>query len=337
VDLTTVWFVLIAVLFAGYFFLEGFDYGVGVLMPFVGRTDNERRAVVATIGPVWDANEVWLITAGGAMFAAFPRWYAAVFSGFYLPLALVLAALIARGVGLEFRSKEANPRWRRAWDAMIWAGSLVPPLIWGVAMANMLRGVPLDARGDVVGGLGPLLSPYTLLGGLATVALLTLHGALYLCLKLPPELVGRAERLAYLVGGAATALYFAFVVYSYFATRVVARIGLDPGSIPILAASSIVAVRFLLGRRLYGWAFAMNGAAIVLSVVLVFTILYPHVLVSTLRPSWSMTVAAAASNPYSLRVMSLLAVGALPVVLAYQAWSYAVFRRRVSLRDPFHY
>jgi cytochrome d ubiquinol oxidase subunit II len=337
VDLNTLWFALIAVLFVGYFFLEGFDYGVGVLMPFVGRTDGERRAVIATIGPVWDANEVWLITAGGAMFAAFPQWYATVFSGFYLALALLLAALILRGVGLEFRSKVASRRWRHTWDGMIWFGSVVPPLIWGVAMANMLHGVPIDARMNYVGGLWQLLSPYALVGGLAALALFTLHGALYLALKAPEALGGRVRRAAYVVGAIATALYLGFVALSYFYTNFTTRVGLDPGVVPILAVIAIVAVRVLLERQRYGWAFALNGAAIVLSVVMVFVILYPDVLLSSLRPAWNLTVYNAASNPYSLRVMTILAVGALPFVLAYQAWSYWIFRKRVSLTERFHY
>jgi cytochrome d ubiquinol oxidase subunit II len=337
VNLNTLWFVLIAVLFVGYFFLEGFDYGVGLLMPFIGRTDRERRAVVATIGPVWDANEVWLITAGGAMFAAFPQWYATVFSGFYLALALLLTALIVRGVGLEFRSKDASRRWRGLWDALIWFGSLVPPLIWGIAMANLLHGIPINAQMNYVGGFGQLLNPYALAGGLAAVSLFALHGALYLTLKVPEELAERTQRLTYIVGAVATALYFLFIILSYFYTDFTTKVGVDPGVIPILAAFSIVAVRFLLVRKSFGWAFALNGLAIVLSVIMVFMILYPDVLISSLNPRWDLTIYNAASNPYSLRVMTIVAVSALPVVLAYQAWSYWVFRQRVSMKEHFHY
>jgi cytochrome d ubiquinol oxidase subunit II len=336
-SLNTIWFVLIAVLFIGYFFLEGFDYGVGVLLPLLGRTDRERRAVIATIGPVWDANEVWLITAGGAIFAAFPAWYAALFSGFYLPLALLLAALILRGVGLEFRSKEAHPRWRGLWDGAIVFGSVVPPLVWGIAMANMLAGVPIDAHGDFVGGLMRLVSPYTLLGGLGALALFALHGALYVALKTTDALQERAREQAFRVGAVATGLYFLFVALTYFYTPFPRNLGVDPGAIPILAVLAMVAVRSLLLRRQYGWAFALNGLVIVLSTMTVFIALYPAVLPSSLNPSFSLTIWNAASNPYSLRVMTILAVSALPIVLAYQAWTYWIFRKRVSLRDTFHY
>jgi cytochrome d ubiquinol oxidase subunit II len=337
VSLNTIWFVLVAVLFVGYFFLEGFDYGVGMLMPFVGRTDRERRAVLATIGPVWDANEVWLITAGGAIFAAFPNWYATLFSGFYLALALLLAALIVRGVAFEFRSKDAHPRWRSLWDALVVVGSAIPPVVWGIAMGNLLRGIPIDAHMNYVGNFWELLNPYALIGGLAAVLIFALHGALYLTLKTTDTLQARARQAAFRVGGTATGLFFLFVVLSYFYTSFPARLGVDPGVVPILAGLAMVSVRFLLQRNLYGWAFAMNGAAIVLSVGTVFTTIYPDLLISSLNPHWSLTVFNAASNAYSLRVMTLVAVSALPFVLAYQAWTYWVFRQRVTLKQTFHY
>jgi cytochrome d ubiquinol oxidase subunit II len=336
-NLNTLWFVLISVLFVGYFVLEGFDYGVGVLMPWVGRTDQERRAVLATIGPVWDANEVWLITAGGAIFAAFPNWYATLFSGFYLPLALLLTALIFRGVALEFRSKDAHPRWRSTWDALIVVGSGLPPVIWGVAMANVLRGIPIDGRMNFVGSFFDLLNPYAVVGGLATLALFLLHGALYLGLKTEGTLKERARGAAFRVGGAATFLYFLFVFLSYFYTNFPAKLGVDPGVVPILAGLAMVAVRFLLVRRRYGWGFFMTAVTIVLSVATVFIDLFPDVLPSSLNPAWSLTVYNAASNPYSLRVMTIVALSALPLVLAYQAWTYWVFRRRITLKDTFHY
>jgi cytochrome d ubiquinol oxidase subunit II len=336
-SLNTLWFWLIAVLFLGYFFLEGFDYGVGILMPWVGRTDTERRAVLASIGPVWDANEVWLITAGGALFAAFPLWYASLFSGFYLVMALLLVALIVRGVGLEFRSKDQYPAWRRVWDGLIVFGSVVPPLLWGVAMANMLAGLPLDRSGNLVGGLLALISPYTVVGGLAAALLLTLHGALYLALKVEGELGERARIAALRVGALATAFYFGFVAMSYFYTNFAQRLGIDPGVVPILAGLAMISVRFFLDRRQYGWGFAMTGATIVLSVLTVFVDLYPDVLVSRLNPRWSLTIYNAASNAYSLHVMTIVALSALPLVLAYQAWTYWVFRRRISLKDSFHY
>jgi cytochrome d ubiquinol oxidase subunit II len=337
VNLNTLWFVLIGILFIGYFFLEGFDYGVGVLAPFIGRTDRERRAVLATIGPVWDANEVWLITAAGALFAAFPNWYATLFSGFYFVIALLLLALIIRGVALEFRSKDARPAWRRWWDRLLIFGSAVPPLVWGMAMANLLRGVPIDRQMNYVGNGWQLINPYSIVGGLAALALFILHGALYLGLKTEGDVQERARRAAFRVGGTATLLYFLFVLMSYFYTNFSAKLGVDPGVVPILAGLSMVSVRYLLLYRQYGWGFAMTGVTVVLSVATVFVDLYPHVMLSSLNPAWSLTVYNAASNPYSLRVMTILAIGALPFVLAYQAWTYWVFRQRITLKDTFHY
>ncbi|AEJ41709.1 cytochrome d ubiquinol oxidase, subunit II [Sulfobacillus acidophilus TPY] len=336
-NLPTIWFVLIAALFVGYLFLEGFDYGVGILVPFVGRTDQERRAVLATIGPVWDANEVWLITAGATIFAAFPNWYATLFSGFYLALALLLVALIIRGVALEFRSKDDRAGWRRFWDWMIMGSSAVPALVWGIAMGNMLHGVPINRQMNFVGNFGSLINPYALVGGLASLLLFTLHGALYLTLKAPPELSERARKAAFRVGGLATVFYFLFVLMSYSYASLSHRLGVDPGPIPVMAGVSMLAIRLFLPQRQYGAAFAMTGLTIVLSVISVFLTLYPRVMISTLNPHWNLTIYNASSNLYSLQVMSIVATVLLPIVLAYQAWTYWVFRRRVSLKDTRHY
>lgn len=336
-SLNAIWFVLVAVLFVGYFFLEGFDYGVGILLPFVGHTDQERRAVLATIGPVWDANEVWLITAAGAIFAAFPNWYATLFSGFYLPLALLLGALIVRGVAFEFRSKDSHPQWRGLWDGLVLLGSAVPPVIWGMTMGNMLHGLPINAAMNYVGTFWGLVNPFSIVGGLAALLLFVLHGALYLTLKTEDTLQERARRLAFRVGGTATLFYFGFVVLAYFYTPFPTRLGIDPGVVPVLAVLSMIGVRFLLRRHSYGWAFIVNGAVIVLSVITVFSTLYPDLLLSSLNPAWSLTIFNAASNPYSLKVMTILAVTALPFVLAYQAWTYWIFRKRVTLKQTLHY
>ncbi|PSR21370.1 MAG: cytochrome d ubiquinol oxidase subunit II [Sulfobacillus acidophilus] len=335
--LPMVWFVLIAILFVGYFVLEGFDYGVGMLVPWIGHTDQERRAVIATIGPVWDANEVWLITAGGAMFAAFPDWYATVFSGFYLGLALLLAALIVRGVALEFRSKGSSPRWRKRWDALIAVASMVPPLVWGLAMGNLLRGVPIDKHMNYVGNFLTLFNPYALVGAIATVSLFLLHGALYIDLKAPAPLSDRAHKVAYWVGRWTTVLYFAFVVMSYFYAHLARHLGLDPGPIPILAGLSIIAVRFLLPGKHRAWAFFAVVFTIVLSTFSVFLAMFPRLMISSLNPHWSLTIYNASSNPYSLQVMTIVAITVLPLVLAYQAWTYWVFRKRVSFQDTWHY
>ncbi|MCY0898495.1 MAG: cytochrome d ubiquinol oxidase subunit II [Firmicutes bacterium] len=336
-SLPELWFALIAILFMGYLFLEGFDYGVGMLLPFLGRTDQERRALLATIGPVWDANEVWLITAGGALFAAFPNWYATLFSGFYLGLALLLGGLIVRGVAIEFRSKDAHPAWRRRWDALIVIGSAIPPIVWGLAMGDMLHGVAINAHMNYVGGFLGLINPYAVVGAIALVLLFLLHGALYLDLKAPEPLAERAHRWAYQLGMWATGFYFLFVILSYFYANFAHKLGVDPGPIPIMAGLSMVAIRLFLPGRHRVAAFWAGALTIVLSTASVFLALYPRVMISTLNPHWSLTIYNAASNPYSLKVMTIVAVTVLPIVLAYQAWSYWVFRRRVSFKDTFHY
>lgn len=336
-NLPALWFILIGVLFVGYFFLEGFDYGVGMLLPFVGRTDDERRAVLATIGPVWDANEVWLITAGGAIFSAFPNWYATLFSGFYLALALLITALILRGVALEFRTKDDGKWWRSLWDFVIWLGSTIPGFVWGVAMGNILHGMPINGHMDYIGGFFTLLNPYALAGGCATGLLFVLHGALYLSLKTPSPLRERSMRIARKMSRLTMVAYFGFVVLSYFFADFVNTFGIDPGPVPLLAGSSMVAVGFLLRSGLLGWAFAMTALTIFLSTMSVFLALYPRVIISRLNPAWDLTVYNAASNHYSLTVMSIVAISALPFVLAYQIWTYWIFRKRVSLHETFHY
>jgi len=335
--LNTLWFILIGVLFTGFFFLEGFDYGVGVLLPFLGRKDDERRVIINTIGPVWDANEVWLITAGGAMFAAFPNWYATLFSGFYLALFLMLVALIARGVAFEFRSKDKNPRWRALWDWAIFGGSFVPALLWGVAMANIVRGVPIDGKMQYVGGFFNLLNPYALLGGIAGLGVFVLHGAIFLSLRTDGELQGRVERFAsrlwpvVLVVGAAT------VVASYFATDIFKRLGIDPGISAIGAGVAFLLAGWFLRQRRHGWAFAMTGLTIALTVVTTFRGLFPRVMVSSLNPDWSLTITNASSTPYTLRVMSIVALIFVPVVLIYQGWNYYVFRARIGGKSELKY
>lgn len=336
-DLNTLWFALIAILFVGYFFLEGFDYGVGILLPWLGRSDRERRVLLNTVGPHWDGNEVWLLTAGGAMFAAFPNWYATLFSGFYLALVLMLLALILRGVGFEYRSRDESPRWRNAWDWAIFAGSLLPALLWGVALANLLRGLPIDAQMNYTGNLLTLLNPYGLLGGLFTLLLFTLHGALFLLLKTEGEIRRRAGAAALWSGALATLAAALFAVYSYFASGLFQRPGPVPGLLLLAGLAALLAVRAALGRERAGWAFVFNGLAIIASVAAIFLGLYPHVMISSLNPAWSLTVYNASSSPYTLRVMTIVALTLVPFVLAYQAWSYWVFRRRVDVRERLTY
>ncbi len=324
------WFVLVAVIFVAYFFLEGFDYGVGMLLPFMGRTDHERRVVLTTIGPFWDGNEVWLIAAGGAIFAAFPDWYASMLSGFYLAIFLLLGGLILRGVSIEFRSRMEGLRWRRWWDMLFFIGSILPPLIWGVALANLVKGMPINAQGNYVGTLLQLLNPFALVGGLTVVAVFILHGATFLMLRATGELYERAKHVAFKAGPVVIGVFFIFILMMYYQTDVVRRLGLDPGPVPVLAWLSILGAEIFARRGHDKWAFVSSGLAIVLGTVSMFLAMFPDVMISSLNPRWSLTIYNASSNPYSLKVMTIMAVVMLPIIVAYQAWSYWIFRRRLT-------
>ncbi len=336
-DLNTVWFILISVLFVGFFFLEGFDYGVGILLPFLGKDDTERRVIINTIGPVWDGNEVWMITAGGAMFAAFPHVYATLFSGFYLALVLMLLALILRGVAFEFRSKEESPRWRGRWDWIIFFGSLVPALLWGVAMGNLLHGVPIDGSKNYVGTFFTLLNPYSLVAGLAAVALFTLHGAVFLALKTDGEIRTRAREIAIKLWLPAVALLFLFALLTALMTDVLHRLGYHPGVVPAAGVLSALLVRYFLRRGREGWAFVMTGLAIVLATITVFMGLFPRLMVSSLNPEWSLTIYNASSSQYTLKTMTIVALLLVPLVLVYQGWTYWIFRKRLTVGSELEY
>ncbi|MDG4758017.1 cytochrome d ubiquinol oxidase subunit II [Micromonospora sp. WMMD710] len=327
-DLTTIWFLLVAVLFTGYFILEGFDFGVGMLLPVLGRDDRERRVLINTIGPVWDGNEVWLITAGGAMFAAFPEWYATLFSGFYLPLLLILLALIARGVAFEYRHKRPEASWKRRWDAAIFLGSLLPAILWGVAFANILRGVPLDADHEYVGGLVDLLHPYALLGGVTTLALFLTHGAVFLALKTTGDIRERAGALAVRLGVGAAVLAVGFLTWTLSIRSSAAAVVLAVGA-ALALLGGLAAARV----RREGWAFTGTAVAIGLAVATLFAALFPNVLPSTLDAAGTLTATNAASTPYTLKIMTWVAVIFTPVVLAYQAWTYWVFRKRIGVAN----
>ena len=335
--LNTLWFVLIGVLFTGFFFLEGFDYGVGILLPFLGKNDEDRRAIINTIGPFWDGNEVWLITAGGAMFAAFPNWYATMFSGFYLALVLMLSALIVRGVAFEFRSKDRSPRWRAWWDWLIFGGSLVPALLWGVALANIVRGVPIDANMQYVGGFWNLLNPYALVAGLVSLIVFTLHGAIFLTLRTTDRCWSERSARRPACGSRRWCWSLCWSGISYLATDIFRRLGVNPGISAVGAGAAILIVGWFLKRRQSGWAFAATGLTIALTVITTFHGLYPRVMVSSLNPDWSLTIYNASSSPYTLQVMSIVALIFVPIVLIYQAWNYWVFRARVSGRQSLHY
>lgn len=336
-DLQDLWFVLISVLFIGFFFLEGFDYGVGILAPFLGKTEPERKAIISTIGPHWDANEVWMITAGGAMFAAFPHWYATLFSGFYLALVVILLALIGRGVAFKFRNSEANPRWRQYWDWAIFIGSLVPGLLWGVAFGNLINGTPINANMDFTGNFFDLLNPYSLICGVAGLAVFILHGALFLSLKTDGVLRQRAEDLARKLWAPVVVVSLVLAAANYLYIDIFTKVGVNPGIIPIATGAALLSVGYFVRERQYGWSFIMMGLTIVLALVTFFWFMYPNVMVSSTDEAYNLTVTNASSSDYTLEIMTIVAVFFVPVVLIYQGWSYWVFRRRVTVEAPLEY
>ncbi len=329
-DLNILWFILLTVLFSGFFFLEGFDYGVGILLPFVAKEDNERRAIINTIGPVWDANEVWMILAGGAMFAAFPHMYATLFSGFYVALVIMLSGLIIRGVAFEFRSKRDDPAWRSRWDMAIFIGSLVPALLWGITIANLMRGVDIAADFNYYGGLLPLLNPYALFGGLVFLSLFITHGASFLGIKLVGELKDRVKKLTGKIWVVSVILTVAFLIWTYLATDILNNPGFD-GLIPaLLAAVALLAYGWFLRQGKEGLTFVSGGLVIILATVMVFTGLFPRLMISTLNPANTLTIYNASSSPYTLKIISIVAAIFLPIILAYQGWTYWIFRKRIS-------
>lgn len=328
-DLQEFWFVLIGVLFTGYFVLEGFDFGVGMLMPVLGRSsDTRRRVVLNTIGPVWDGNEVWLITAGGAMFAAFPEWYASLFSGFYFPLLLLLVALILRICAIEYRGKIDDPVWRARCDLGIGIGSWVPALAWGWVFANIVRGVPLDADHQMTGSFLDLLSPYALLGALTTGLLFALHGAVFLSLKTGGEVRDDAMRTGRLLLAPTALVVGGFGLWTQLAY------GADWTWIPLgLSVLGLVGAGAAHFAQRDGWAFTGTALVIVAATVLLFGSLFPDVLPSTIDPAFSLNIDNASSTPYTLKVMSWAAVIVTPVVLLYQGWTYWVFRKRITVEQ----
>ncbi len=328
--LQVVWFILISILWLGYFVLEGFDFGVGMLIRTVAHSKEERRAVVHSIGPVWDGNEVWLLVAGGATFAAFPQWYATLFSGFYLALFLILFGLIIRNVSFEFWGKAETDEGRERWEWAMIVGSALPALLWGVGWANIIHGVPIDGNMEYTGNLLDLLHPYALLGGLVTLTLFLAHGAIYLELKTEGEIRGRAKQIAAVVAPVAAflgAVFLAWTVLSHGGGVDVASAIVAVGAVLALLAAAILADR----RPLH--AFYATTTAIVALFLALFIDLFPHTMVSSTSSAFDMTLNQSASSHYTLVVMTVVAVLLVPVVLAYQAWTYWVFRHRVSAAD----
>ncbi|MFF7299354.1 cytochrome d ubiquinol oxidase subunit II [Streptomyces sp. NPDC008265] len=324
-QLHDVWFVLIAVLWTGYFFLEGFDFGVGVLTKLLARDRREKRVLINTIGPVWDGNEVWLLTAGGATFAAFPDWYATLFSGFYLPLLVILICLIIRGVAFEYRHKRPEDRWQTNWEHAIFWTSLIPAFLWGVAFANIVRGVAIDRDKEYVGSFLDLLNVYSLLGGLVTLSLFTFHGAVFVSLKTVGDIRERSRKLAKVLGLLTAVLALGFLGWT--------QLSRGDGTSLIAMAVAVAALLGALacnqvGRE--GWSFALSGVTIAAVVAMFFLTLFPNVMPSSLDDAWSLTVTNASSSPYTLKIMTWCAAVATPLVLLYQGWTYWVFRKRIG-------
>ncbi|NEB78025.1 cytochrome d ubiquinol oxidase subunit II [Streptomyces sp. SID14478] len=327
-ELHDVWFVLIAVLWIGYFFLEGFDFGIGILTKLLARDRTERRVLINTIGPVWDGNEVWLLTAGGATFAAFPEWYATLFSGFYLPLLIILVCLIVRGVAFEYRAKRPEQKWQTNWEHAIFWTSLIPALLWGVAFGNIVRGVKIDKDFEYVGNFWDLLNPYAILGGLVTLTLFTFHGAVFASLKTLGDIRARARKAALLLGLVTAVLALGFLIWTQVDKG-------DGGSLVAMIVAvvalvgAIVAIK--VGRE--GWSFALSGVTIAAAVAMLFLTLFPNVMPSSLNPDWNLTVSNASSSPYTLKIMTWCAGIATPIVLLYQSWTYWVFRKRIGTKN----
>ena len=324
-DLTILWFWIIAALFVGYFVLDGFDFGVGMTIPFLGKDETDRRMLINTIGPVWDLNETWLIVAGASLFAAFPEWYATLFSGFYLPLLFILLALIIRGVSFEYRHQRPEASWKRRFDLMIIVGSALPAFLWGVAFANIVQGVPLDADHNFTGTLFTLLNPYGILGGLTTLVLFFAHGAVFASLKTEGDIRERARRLASRAGLVAILLAASFLGWT-----VLAHFSLPVLILAAIAAVSLISAWFANSRGMEGRAFALMAVTVAAAVLTLFTALFPAVMPASNDPANSLTIANASSTEYTLTVMSWTALIFLPLILAYQGWTYWVFRKRIT-------
>ena len=328
--LQIVWFLLIAALWIGFFFLEGFDFGVGMLLPFLGKNDEERRAIVNTIGPVWDANEVWLIMAVTAMFAVFPGWYATMFSGFYLAMFLIVVGLILRGISFEYRSKDSRPQWRSRFDGMIAVGSFMNSFLFGILCSDLLGGVPIDQNMIYAGGPFSWITPYGLIGGLTMVSVFLLHGANFLTLKLEEDMRERARAAARFLYSFAAIMVLALAIATYIFTDITVKIGIDPGILPIASVVFLLVTIYFINRKMEGWAFVMTGLNIILTQVAFFTLMFPRLMISSLNPAWSLTISNVSASPYALGVMSVISLVFIPVVMAYEGWSYYIFRKRVK-------
>ena len=323
------WFIVIAILWTGFFVLEGFDFGVGMLHSGVGGDEAGRRAAINTIGPLWDGNEVWLIVAGAAMFAAFPGWYATMFSGMYLALALLLGCLIIRGVSFEYRGKRDAARWRRTWDGTLTVGSVLAPLLIGIALGDLLHGLPIDSAQNYTGSFWDLLQPYAVFTGVTLVLVCMLHGATFLCLKTTDGVHQRSRRTARQVAPVTCAFVIGFIIWTHVSVSTTFFLNV----IELLAIVAAVAAVAAVYARRDGFAFIATAVTTAACIITLFVDLYPNVMVSSTSPAYNLTVHNTASAPYSLKAMTIVVAVFLPLVLAYQAWTYYVFRRRVSASE----
>lgn len=335
--LQILWFILITVLFIGYFFLEGFDYGVGILMPFLGKNDTDRRVIINTIGPHWDANEVWLLTAGGAVFAAFPQWYATMFSGFFLPLLLMLVGLIVRAVAFEYRSKHDTESWRSFWDWMIFLGSFLPAILWGVAVGNLIIGVPIDQTMTYTGGFFNLLNWYSLVGGLTWIALFSLLGALFLTLKTNGNVMDAAHSAAMKWWLPTVILVVIFFVGGHFMHDSLGSSGVIGLILLLLAAVLLLSSGIFIKNNQHGKAFTAVSLVVILGTIYVFYSLYPNVMISSTSEANNLNIGNASSSAYTLKVMSIVALFFVPIMLIYQIWSYRIFKDRISSSSELEY
>ncbi|QPA32487.1 cytochrome d ubiquinol oxidase subunit II [Thermaerobacillus caldiproteolyticus] len=336
-ELSEIWFVLISVLFIGFFFLEGFDFGVGMSTRFLARDQKERTIMVNTIGPFWDANEVWLITGAGAIFAAFPHWYATMFSGYYLLMLAVLLSLIGRGVAFEYRRKVEDARWTNVWDWVIFFGSLLPPFLLGVLFTSMLKGMPIHEDMNMEASFSDVMNIYSIWGGLTITLLCLLHGLTFLSLKTEGEIRQRSAALAKKLVLTVIGSLIVFVGFSWFMTDI-----FEVRFIPELIIVALIVLAyglsyFFISNKREGRAFTMTGLGIGLTVLSIFVGLFPRVMVSSLNKAFNLTVYNASSGAYSLKVMTIVALTILPFVLGYTIYSYYVFRKRVSDKEHLTY
>ncbi|MDQ0230068.1 cytochrome d ubiquinol oxidase subunit II [Metabacillus malikii] len=336
-QLSEIWFLLIGILFVGFIFLEGFDFGIGMSTKFLAKNETEKRVLINTIGPFWDANEVWLITAGGAMFAAFPHWYATLFSGYYIPFVVLLLALIARGVSFEFRGKAQMQKWKQTWDWSIFLGSILPPFLIGVLFSSLIQGLPVDRSMNMYAGFTDIVNLYNVAGGVAFVLLSYLHGLMFISLKTTDSLRERAREQAkkiYIVSGVVIIL---FIVLTAIFTPAFTDKGMFIIPMYSIAVFLFLLLLPLLKQKRERLSFTVTGLIMILVTASFFVTLFPNVLISSLDTENNITIYQAASGQYSLKIMTIVAVVMVPIVLAYTIWSYYVFRKRVTSKEHLEY